>query len=96
MSCYLTLHPGMLVDVPHKNQDNWWGLFSQLHSGFDSETQLQSWFEDMIEEIMGRFSMAIYRRVPYVLVGKSKRQVFFLKGGRVPEYSVLRCGTQYL
>lgn len=93
---YLCDHPGMFVDVPRSIQ-GLWGLFSSLHCGFESELTLQYWFADLMEQIMqqGRFVKVIYN-VPKFIVGRSGKQVFFLRGDRQPTREPLRCATQYL
>lgn len=88
---YLREHPGLLMDVDINR------LYEaqELSCGFFSEDALQSWFSDLIEElILEGFEMAIYW-TEHFIVSKSGRQVFFRKDS-APEYGPLRCGTQYL
>lgn len=67
----------------------------RLSCGFFSEEMLQSWFSDLMEElILEEFKMAIYKTT-YYMIGKSGKQVFFSKDS-TPFYETLRCGTQYL
>jgi hypothetical protein len=91
---YLRKHPGMLIDIG--GYKAWGENFHRLHSGCLTEEMLQSWFSDLLEEIMVYpwFKLAIYE-VPTWIDSRSGKQVFFFRDS-LPTYTVLRCGTQFL